>query len=372
MKNKARPGTIAIEKNATPESSQIFDFTGSLGPFTLVHDCVHESASRTFTGLTAGTYTVSELVPEDWELTGITCDPGTAVVISGMQVRLTLAPGGAVDWELTGIACTPEAAATIDEAEVSITLAAGLPLPAPITTRGSIRRRRTPRGHRSRRRRRIRRGRQPRRRRRRRPLLRRPPSSSREEGASRRARRPPDPVQADRDEHRVGHGEERADGRPPAGGRSALRGLRASRRARLARGYAIWRLGRLAPGAKRTVRGSVRIKAGTPGWKRNVVWRPPSTPSSVNDRADTRIRARRQAPPVTGLDPGQRPGDRARTPPLGTAQRALARDERGANRASAGEHALAAGGDRPQPGLAARSHRVVDPRSRPAAGAPAQ
>jgi hypothetical protein len=85
---------------------------------------------------------------------------------------------------------------------------------------------------------------------------------------------------------------------PPAA--VALSGLKASRRARVARGQAIWRLGRLAPGAKRTIRGSVRIKAGTPGWKRNVVLATAVNAQLVDDVADTRIRARRQAPPVTG------------------------------------------------------------------------
>ena len=85
---------------------------------------------------------------------------------------------------------------------------------------------------------------------------------------------------------------------PP--GAVVLSELRASRRARVARGQAIWRLGRLAPGAKRTIRGSVRIKAGTPGWKRNLVLATAVNAQLVNDFADTRIRARRQAPPVTG------------------------------------------------------------------------
>ena len=52
--------------------------------------------SRTFSPLAPGTYTVSEMVPEDWELTGITCTPATAAVIAGTQVTITLAPGGSV------------------------------------------------------------------------------------------------------------------------------------------------------------------------------------------------------------------------------------------------------------------------------------
>ena len=87
---------------------------------------------------------------------------------------------------------------------------------------------------------------------------------------------------------------------PP--GAVALSALKASRRARVARGQAIWRLGSLAPGAKRTVRGSVRIQAGTPGWKRNLVLATAVNAQLVNDVADTRVRAaqQRRAPAVTG------------------------------------------------------------------------
>ena len=87
VRNRIRPGTIEIEKNATPESSQAFAFTGSagIGDFTLVDDREDESVSRIFTPLPPGTYTVSEMVPEDWELTGIACTPATAAVISGRR-----------------------------------------------------------------------------------------------------------------------------------------------------------------------------------------------------------------------------------------------------------------------------------------------
>jgi uncharacterized repeat protein (TIGR01451 family) len=85
---------------------------------------------------------------------------------------------------------------------------------------------------------------------------------------------------------------------PPAA--VALAALRSGTRARVVRGNAIWSLGRLAPGARRTVRGSVRIKAGTPGLKRNLVLASAVNAQLVTDRADTRVRARRRVPPVTG------------------------------------------------------------------------
>ena len=87
---------------------------------------------------------------------------------------------------------------------------------------------------------------------------------------------------------------------PP--GAVALASLKSSTRARVARGNVVWRLGRLAPGSKRTVTGSVLITAGTPGLKRNLVLATAVNARLVNDVADTRVRAaqRGQAPAVTG------------------------------------------------------------------------
>jgi hypothetical protein len=63
---------------------------------------------------------------------------------------------------------------------------------------------------------------------------------------------------------------------------------------------AVWRVGTLAPGESRTFRGSVRIKAGTPGLKRNLAVATAVNARFVSDRADTRLLAARRAPPVTG------------------------------------------------------------------------
>ena len=90
------PGTIVIAKSASPQSSQPFAFTGSapMNDFSLVDDGITPSgASKTFTGLTPGIYKVGELVPNGWELVGITCSPANAVAISGAQVTINLQPG---------------------------------------------------------------------------------------------------------------------------------------------------------------------------------------------------------------------------------------------------------------------------------------
>ena len=58
VRNRIIPGTIEIEKEATPQGSREFAFTGSsgLGAFTLLEDDGTESqSSRTFDGLAPGT-----------------------------------------------------------------------------------------------------------------------------------------------------------------------------------------------------------------------------------------------------------------------------------------------------------------------------
>jgi uncharacterized repeat protein (TIGR01451 family) len=79
---------------------------------------------------------------------------------------------------------------------------------------------------------------------------------------------------------------------PPA--TVTLAGLRVNKRARRVRGDVVWRFGTLAPGASRTVRGSVQIKATSAGLARNIVLATAVNANLVSGRADTRIaRARR-------------------------------------------------------------------------------
>jgi hypothetical protein len=63
----------------------------------------------------------------------------------------------------------------------------------------------------------------------------------------------------------------------------------------------VWKLGTLAPGASRTVRGSVRIESGSPGLKRNLSLATASNADLVQDPAARRVLAQRRViPPVTG------------------------------------------------------------------------
>ena len=268
--NKINPGTITIEKDATPESSQAFGFTGSLGDFTLVDDRAGETVSRTFPNLPPGTYTVSEMVPADWELTGIACTPAAAATIAGTVVAITLAPGGSVTCTYRDLRIDPPVPPEPPDPPQPIP-------PEPPTVPTGV----TP---------------EP-------PAQPTPPPSTALRVVKRmqRVARVGGRVRFRLTVTNIGSVPARnafiAD-IPPAA--MALSALRSSTRARIARGNAIWRLGTLAPGASRTIRGSVRIEAGTPGLKRNRVLAAAVNAKVVADRADTRLLRRQTAPAVTG------------------------------------------------------------------------
>ena len=63
----------------------------------------------------------------------------------------------------------------------------------------------------------------------------------------------------------------------------------------------MWRFGTPAPGARRTVRGSVVVGAGTPGVKRNLALATAENAQLVADRADTRGHRRANGAELHGL-----------------------------------------------------------------------
>ena len=271
VKNQIPPGpttgVIEITKVADPQGSQEFPFTSTLVDFTLVDDGNDGVASsRIFRDLQPGTYTFTELVPANWELTGISCDPAGAAAISGAQVTITLAAGGSV-------VCTYSDRRTPTPPEP--------PTPPPPT-----------------------------------PLAPPPPEPPPPPP-------PPEPPPATqlrvvKTAPRVARVGDRVPFRLTvtntgsvtarnvrmadlAPGAVALASLRSSTRPRVvSRQGAIWRLGALAPGASRTIRGTVVITAGTPGLKRNMVFATAVNAQLVNDRADTRLLRQPTAPAVTG------------------------------------------------------------------------
>lgn len=71
------PGSITVVKEATPESSQQFSFTGDLGDFVLVDDGLVNN-SITFSDIVDfTTYDITETLPTGWELTNIVCEDPT-------------------------------------------------------------------------------------------------------------------------------------------------------------------------------------------------------------------------------------------------------------------------------------------------------
>ena len=70
----ANEGTITILKQADPsDTGQLFDFTGDLGNFSLMHgEFIVEARPP-------GIYAVNETVPVGWELDSATCDDGSPV-----------------------------------------------------------------------------------------------------------------------------------------------------------------------------------------------------------------------------------------------------------------------------------------------------
>jgi uncharacterized repeat protein (TIGR01451 family) len=266
FRNKIRKGTIEIKKEATPQSSQAFPFTGgTLGDFTLVDDGKGTSSSKTFTP-PPGTYTFNEAVPADWQLTGISCVPVEAAVISGTQVTITLASDGAVT-------CTymdqKNETPTPPEPPTPTPPTPTPPTPVPPTPGGGA-------------------------------SSEDPGTQIRVTKTSARVARVGDRVGFTLTVTNVGS-ETATDVRvadvPPAALR--LAGLAASSRARIIRGAAVWRFASLAPGASRTVHGSVRIVSGTPGLKRNIVLATAANAKLAANRADTLVRARAR-PSFTG------------------------------------------------------------------------
>jgi uncharacterized repeat protein (TIGR01451 family) len=269
VRNRIKPGTIEIEKRATPQSSQKFDFTGSPSPlenFTLVDDGKNDAdASRIFSNLPPGKYTVSEMVPGKWKLSGVSCtpDPGATTAISGGEVTINLAAGGST-------VCTYS-----DDLRVE---PPAPPQPPPPSPPGPGPSPPAP------------------------PPTPLPSTQIRVVKTAPRVARAGQRVRFTLTVTNVGSVAARGvwlGDVPPAAVK--LRSFTSATKARVVRGYAIWHLGRLAPGAKRTIRGSVRIAAGTPGLKRNIVMATALNAKLASDHADTRLlRPRRAAPPVTG------------------------------------------------------------------------
>jgi uncharacterized repeat protein (TIGR01451 family) len=74
--DQAETGSITVVKDATPDSTREFTFTGNLDtPFSLVDDGENpELASKSFSELDDGVYNVTEPAVSGWELESIVCE----------------------------------------------------------------------------------------------------------------------------------------------------------------------------------------------------------------------------------------------------------------------------------------------------------
>ncbi|HEY1276847.1 MAG TPA: VWA domain-containing protein [Thermoleophilaceae bacterium] len=260
VRNRILPGTIEIEKEANPQGPQEFPFTASLEPpaFSLVDEAGGESSSRTYTGLLPGTYTFSEQVPENWALTGITCT-NSNVVIPGPELSVTIGPGESVVCTYHDTRTDPPPPNPPEPPTPP-----GPPTPGPPT-----------------------------------PPTPPPTTSLKIVKTAPRTARVGQRVTFKLTVTNVGRvAAKKVLVADVPSATVALASLKSGRPARLVRGNAVWSVGTLAPGAKRTIRGSVLIKSGTPGLKRNLALAAGSNTKLARDRADTRLRARQAVAPV--------------------------------------------------------------------------
>ena len=87
--NKEKPASIKIVKDANPNDSKNFTFSGTLGAFILdddgdehdrpYHPFWQYPSSKEFNTLNAGSYTITEAGEDNWYLDTVNCTPGVSV-----------------------------------------------------------------------------------------------------------------------------------------------------------------------------------------------------------------------------------------------------------------------------------------------------
>jgi hypothetical protein len=97
-------GTIIIHKEASFESATVFGFESSIpgyGSFPLVDDGSENADTMTMSGLAPGSYLVFEVVPDNWTLNNIVCDPSGQTNVSMPAVEINLAANDTVECTFT-------------------------------------------------------------------------------------------------------------------------------------------------------------------------------------------------------------------------------------------------------------------------------
>ena len=91
-------GSITVVKDAQPDAAQDFTFSGTLGDFSLDDDAdATLPASRLFSALLPGSFTIAEGANAAWALTNIVClgdtGSGSSQNLAGRSVTIGLDPG---------------------------------------------------------------------------------------------------------------------------------------------------------------------------------------------------------------------------------------------------------------------------------------
>ncbi|MCB0162882.1 MAG: hypothetical protein KDI79_01575 [Anaerolineae bacterium] len=101
-------GSITIIKDATPDDSQPFAFSGSLGNFTLIDNGNPFSSTLTQLNLSPGSYSVTEGAVSGWNLTGLSCtDPDNGTTTAGSTATIDLDAGENVTCTFSNSQATP-------------------------------------------------------------------------------------------------------------------------------------------------------------------------------------------------------------------------------------------------------------------------
>ena len=104
------PGTIKVVQDSEPNASSDFHFSGSLGSFALDDDSNKTlPRSRSFSGLSAGDYTIAQTQPAGWTLSSITCPPGSTVDVASGTVTVHLTSSQVATCTFTDVRHKPDA-----------------------------------------------------------------------------------------------------------------------------------------------------------------------------------------------------------------------------------------------------------------------
>ncbi len=116
-RNPNATASIKIVQDTLPNAAQDFAFTGDLGNFTLDDDSnATLPRTRTFSGLTPGSYTFNLAAVTGYELTGITCPPLSATDLVERRATVQVLPGDSVTCTFKSAGRRPDASIAVQPA----------------------------------------------------------------------------------------------------------------------------------------------------------------------------------------------------------------------------------------------------------------